>query len=243
MPSDFFINQADYEVLYQEAAEIEAEFEATDLLTYSSFANDSMVYDYSSIFDADDAPQWTTAVPNRYVEVWWGLYVIPDVGTLGPAIQVLDTEEREFLGYKYYVALEPCRLTVNDEYIGIFLLDTQFKTDYGSQYNVTVKAVGSYVSANLIIKANGTDTLSESIDNGVLLYSITWEIDFDAMKPNVFMLLAQMLTFQSPDWGIPGLLGEILSYIIGLGFWATIILIVYAAITKLLPTASGGLEN
>jgi hypothetical protein len=95
----------------------------------------------------------------------------------------------------------------------------------------------------LIIKANGTDTLSESIDNGVLLYSITWEIDFDAMKPNVFMLLAQMLTFQSPDWGIPGLLGEILSYIIGLGFWATIILIVYAAITKLLPTASGGLEN
>lgn len=59
------------------------------------------------------------------------------------------------------------------------------------------------------------------------------------MKPSAWTLLAQILTFQSPDLGIPGIGGTILSYILGAGIWASIVLLIFAAVTSVIPTISG----
>ena len=95
----------------------------------------------------------------------------------------------------------------------------------------------------IILKGNGTDTLGDSWDAGVLDYSLNYEIDFEAMKPSAFLLIGQLLTFNNPDFGIPGLFGEIVGYAVSLGIWALIIIISYTVITKLIPTIQGGVEN
>lgn len=244
-PSDFFVNQAEYSLTYQSQVEIEDEFHALDLTVYNNTANDTMEYQYTSISDCGSAtpPQWETTITNRFCEVWWGLYNIPSVGNF-PAIRILDTEKREFLGVPYYVALTSCQLTVNGEdIVGTFLLDSTIINDYGDEYSITVSAHGGAIQANMILRGNNSQTLEDSIADGVLLYSFTWEIDFDAMKPSIWVLLGQLISFQNPDFGIPGLFGSIITYTLGLVSWAIIILIAYTLISKLIPTIQGGLED
>ena len=72
MPSDFFENQAEYAIDYQENLEVREEFNALDITAYTSFGNDTMEYPYTSYSDAPDAPQWVTAIAGRIIEVWWG---------------------------------------------------------------------------------------------------------------------------------------------------------------------------
>ncbi len=242
MPIELFLNQADYipNLVNQEVKET---FEATDLAVYSSFAQDTMIYDYSSIGDAPAPPQWETTLTNRYLEVWWGEEYIPDVGSIGKTFEIRDTEKRSFI-IDYFVMLEWTTLTIEDDgtYVGPWLSRDNIES-YGSQNNLTLSAVGEYLSASIILRANGTDTLLEGWDNGILGYDLTYELDFEAMKPSAFLLLAQLITFQSPEFGIPGLFGEIISYVFGIAFWAAVALIAYTVVTKLIPTVQGGLEN
>lgn len=241
-PSDFFVNQEEYSLSYQSQVEIQEEFNALDLTTYSSFANDTMNFGYTSIEDAPDPPQWETAVSNRYVEVWWGSESIEGVGGNFDAFEIRDTEQRDFLGIQYFVMLERADLIVDGEHFPYFFTRDNLE-DYEDLYNLTIVAEADFIRASIILKANGTDTLGESWDNDILIYSLSWEIDFDAMKPSVWLLLGQLLTFQSPDFGIPGVFGEIITYALSLVIWAVIILISYTVITKLIPTIQGGLEN
>jgi hypothetical protein len=244
MPLELFLHQADY-IPNLVNQEVKANFEATDLTVYSSFAQDTMIYDYSSIGDAPDPPQWETTLTNRYIEVWWGDEYIPDVGSIGKTFEVRDTEKRNFI-IDYFVRLEWLDLTIDDsagiDHVGVFLNRASIEP-YGSQNNLTLSATGEYLSASLILRANNTDTLLEGWDDGTLGYDLTYELDFEAMKPSAFLLLAQLITFQSPEFGIPGLFGEIISYVFGIAFWAAVALIAYTVVTKLIPTIQGGLEN
>lgn len=242
MPTDFFVNQPEYSALYQENAEIEAEFNALDLTTYSSFGNDTAEYEYSSYEDAPDAPQWQTQVAGRIIEVWWG--PIPYIGTT-PSFEVRDTEIRNFLGYEYPVMLERANLIINGEALEAGSLNTYTMEAIGIEdnYNATIEVQASYIRTSLIIRANDTMTLGESFTAGVLQYSISYEIDFDAMKPSAWLLIGQLLTFQNPDFGLPDELENIIGYGISLGIYIVVALIAYTIITKLIPTIQGGLEN
>ena len=243
MPTDFFVNQAEYSLRYQEQAEIREEFNALDLTVFSSFGNDTMALGYTSYEDGPSPPNWDSGITDRYLEVWYAEESIPEVGGNFNAFEIRDTEKRNFLGIEYPYMLERCGLTVEGEYIGIYLTEN-FVEIYGIGENMTLTASGTYLRASIILKANGTYTsVYESWQNNVLDYSISWEIDFEAMKPSVWLLLGQLLTFQNPDFGIPGLFGEIISYILALGIWAAIILITYTIVTKLIPTIQGGVEN
>ena len=240
MPSDFFLNQADYNPNLINA-EVREEFKATDLAVYSSYAQDTAFVGYSSIRDAPDAPQWATSITNRFIEVWWDNEYIPDVGSIGLKFEIRDTEKRNFI-IDYYVNLETCRIYTNESEIGIHFARENL-TPYENDTQLYLTAKGKYVSTSIILKANGTDTLGEAWDTGNLGYSITYEIDFDAMKPSAWQLIGQLITFQSPDFGVPGLIGDLISYVIGLVFWLATALIAYTIITKLIPTISGGLDN
>lgn len=242
MPTDYFLNQSGIGNPNLVNQEVRDRFEATDLAVYSSFATDTAVYTYSSISDGPSPPNWVTSISNRYLEIWWAPETIqgPDI-FLGKTLEVRDTEKRSFIT-DYYVMLDMCKLTVEGQQVGVYLVNSTVAT-YGQGQNMTVTAKGSYLSASVIFRANGTDTVYEGWAAGTLQYDISFEISFDAMKPSAWMLIGQLVTFQAPDFGIPGLFGDILSYALGLGFWIAIALIAYTIITKLIPTIQGGIEN
>lgn len=102
------------------------------------------------------------------------------------------------------------------------------------------------ITSNFVVM-NGNQTaygnLTQSWDGHKLHVLSSYEIDWDAMKPNAWWLLAQMVTFQAPDLGIPGQFGELLTYIFGLGFWVVVAIIIYTIATRLLPTLRGGVEG
>lgn len=243
MPPDYFNYQVEYETNIVNR-EVEQRFEATDLVVYSSFANDTMTYEYSSIFDAPSPPQWETGLSDRFLEVWWGNEVIPDASiTLPKTFEVRDTEKRSFI-IDYYVMLEWCTLSFeNGTNAGAFLMQHMLGS-YGEAQNMTLQAKGSYLSANIILRGNGTNTINESWTAGTMAYDITYEIDFEAMKPNAFMLIAKLLTFNSPEFGLPdNFFGKIITYGISIVIWIIIAIIAYTVVTRLIPTVQGGIQN
>lgn len=238
MPTEYYLNQSDYENPNLVNQVVKDRFEATDLAVYTSFAEDTAVYPYSSLTDAPAPPQWTTAISNRFLEFWWGYDTFLD----SPVIQIRDVEKSSFLGIDYWTIQDRCALYVAGESFGDFLYDDNL-ADYDAVSNLTVTVKGTYLSATIILETNSTQSIYDGFLAGTLHYLISYEIDFDAMKPSAWALIGQLITFQSPEFGIPGLLGEIISYALGIGFWVTIAIIAYTVITKLIPTIQGGIEN
>lgn len=102
------------------------------------------------------------------------------------------------------------------------------------------------VTANFVVMNGNTSAwgnLSQSWDGQKLHVLSSFEVDFDAMKPNAWWLIAQLVFFQAPDFGIPGMFGDLLTYIFALGFWATVAIILYTIATRLIPTLTGGVEG
>lgn len=115
-----------------------------------------------------------------------------------------------------------------------------------TQGNAIVFAVtDGDVNANFIVMPyNETWSIQESWDNGLLTVQSSYELDFDAMKPNAWYLIVQLLFFQSPDFGLgDNMLGDLINYSFGLLFWIITALIIYTIVTRLVPTIQGGLEN
>lgn len=238
IPSDFFANQEAFSGTIQDDPAVRQEFQALDLLLYDAFGNDSMyAFQYSSIEDGPSPPDWETQVADRYLEVWWGYDI--DAG-MAESFEIRDTQKNNFLGlFEYYSYLEKCELTIEGVSYGNSFTFHELTPDFDGETQITIQAVGQYIQANIILKANDTETLYDSWYNRRLHYSVNYEIDFEAMKPSAFTLIGQLLTFQAPDLGIPEPAGSLLSYLLGLGMWIAIALIAFALITSVIPTISG----
>jgi hypothetical protein len=100
------------------------------------------------------------------------------------------------------------------------------------------------VTANFLVTNPGNySSLSAAYNGGYIKILSSYELDFDAMKPNAFWLFAQLVFFQNPDFGLPGYFGEIISYGMALAFWVIIAMLIYTMVTKLIPTIQGGIEG
>ena len=101
-----------------------------------------------------------------------------------------------------------------------------------------------HITANFVITpTNSSWTLEQAWDNGKVHVMMSYEIDWEAMKPTAWTLIGQLLTFKSPDLGIPGIGGQILSYMIGALLWIAIAITIYTIATRLIPTVRGGVEG
>lgn len=144
----------------------------------------------------------------------------------------------EFTGVRdasYYMGAEPYLLTKQN----IINLQTSENASY-------FECTDGEITTNFVVM-NGNTTaysnLTASWDGQILHVLSSYEIDWDAMKPNAWWLIAQIVFFQSPDLGIPGVFGDILTYIFALGFWVVIALIIYTVATRMIPTIQGGIEG
>lgn len=92
----------------------------------------------------------------------------------------------------------------------------------------------------LIMTANLSWSLSQSWDNGQLRYLTSYQMNMTSIGVNVWSLITQLLTFQSPNFGISGWLGSLINGIIALPLWGGILYALYKLIAGLIPLVSGG---
>jgi len=90
-----------------------------------------------------------------------------------------------------------------------------------------------------ILTANQSWTLEESWDNGELRLYTSYGIDWTATGTSMWTVMFQLLAFQNPQLGFPGVGGTILSMGVGLALWGSISLLAFAFITSVIPFIRG----
>lgn len=244
MPNELFYNQAEYNLVYQSQIEVTEAFEANDIIVYSTTGLDNMTYPYSSLENHPDAPQFNLTVGDEYIEVWWseGNYFIPQ-------IQVRQVSRTWWGGWGYieYLQWKTVDGIPIEQETGYFVSEAEGFTDLTDNWNGNASifyVYGESVEVSIMfLPTNSSKTIAEAWDDGEISYLLSYEIDFNAMKPDVFMLIAQLVTFQNPDFGIAGDFGDFLTYILSVIFWISIALIIFTLVTRLIPTIQGGLED
>lgn len=112
---------------------------------------------------------------------------------------------------------------------------------FDEDYNATVATFAcEHINFNLyIVTANQSWTLEESWDNKKLKIFTSYEIDWTKTGTNMWRVMFQLLTYQNPDLGIPGIGGMILSHAVSLTLTASILLLSFALITSVIPFIRG----
>lgn len=133
--------------------------------------------------------------------------------------------------------LEPYRSLVSSDHITKADLLILWNEDRNASY---AEWGCSHISVKLfILPYNSSWTLSESWDNGYLKFMSSYEVDWSETGASMWHIMLQLLTFQNPDLGIPGIGGLILSAGVGGALWASVALLVFALITSVIPFVSG----
>jgi len=134
---------------------------------------------------------------------------------------------------------EPYASKVWDPELGLRRSDLMklWDEDYNASY---CEFACKHINVKLFIMTyNKSWTLEESWDNDTLKLYTTYGIDWTYMGTNMWHIIFELLAFQNPQLGIPGIGGTILTVGVGLTLWASIALLAFAFITALLPFISG----
>lgn len=251
MPSDFFENQADYNPLAGQSQEVVDYYSRNNITLYTySWAfnltvNGDMAYNQSGLPDGHQIevhflapPQYSAgfvhirhAFPSWFFGLWLEyhpLFMVEPFATLAGYNKDLD------LGFGGIGGTH---------YIGpVLKAHLEALANGNSSY---FEAACEHITINFVFFPYNSSyaDIGDSWEAGFLHVLSSYEIDFDAMKPSAWLLIAQLLTFQNPDFGIPGDLGTVLNYGMGLGFWIIIAIAMYTIITRVIPTIQGGIED
>lgn len=241
MPNDFFEYQADYNPVSGQDQQVVDYFSAHNITLYKSTWIFNITFSYGDTMEAlEDVPTtdhqiefhaqkdiWgdtTLHLRHAYPSWFFGLWLEYHYMFNTPFIQ----EQLRVAGHSNF-------LIIDWEAIEILAIDAN-----ASSFEVTC----DHLTMNFVVMNTGDyATLEDSWNNDIISVLSSYEIDFDAMKPSAFTLITQLITFQNPDFGIPGIFGEIVNYIFGIGFWIVIAITIYTIVTKLIPTIQGGIEN
>jgi len=239
MPSALFEHQADYQTPYGgQDQEVIDYFNARNITLYKSTWPFNLTFAYGDVMEVlEDVPTTDHQIEFHGQQDIYG----------AKTIHVRHASPSWFFGlwleYHYLDLTEPYFSRSGEavpwliHWSGIEALQLDTNSSYFEMrcehltINFVVLNLGDYA------------TLEDSWNAGEITVLSSYEIDFDAMKPSAFNLIAQLITFQNPDFGVPGDFGTIINYSFGISFWITIALIIYTIVTKLIPTIQGGLEN
>lgn len=244
MPTEFFVFQPDFVDITTQDKEVVNYFSAHNITVYTytwvfdiSYP-DGYAYNESGLADGhrveafwrdDDSAivginlQFKHAYPSP-LGAWWLLSNIMTVQE--PYLTQMGTTD---LGFE------------ND---GAWIEKTQLLRLSTNTNSSLFEVSDGQVTQNFVVMNPGNySSLSDAWTAGQLHVISSYEVDFDAMKPNAFWLLAQLIFFQNPDFGLPGLLGQTVGYGIALTFWIVIALLIYTIVTRLIPTINGGIES
>jgi len=230
IPSEFIY--AAYSPTYR-PMQVRQEFEAQNLLMYSSWASDSMTYPYSSLTDGPSPPDWELNVTSQYLEVWWST-------SWTPKIIMFNHVEQVWWGWQKH-----CELIfsfVNGTEIAPWITKEIAEQAWSSTTNSSrfyVKC--DHISTSVFfVPTNQSKTIGEAWDEGKISYTLSYDVDWTKQGTTAWTIIKDLLTFKAPDLGIPGLGGQILSAVVAFGIWPLIAYICYKFVAGLLPFVSGG---
>jgi len=218
---------------------VAAAFSANDITLYANSWNGTLTRDGAKLENGSDLPeghlisvQWITTGGYSHVIAY---HISP-----GTILWILPSPFPDYEWMEITHDGIPVDQMFSSSEFGI----TRNVTEYAENNEAaSFTATCAHATLNLLFMPKAPeDTLLESFDAGNMTLYASYEIDFESMKPSAWMLLSSVLSFQSPELGVPGDGGTILNYILGASLWAVIIVIVYTAVTRLIPTITGGMD-
>jgi len=235
MPNEYV--QASYEAWegeYQTDKEAEEVFDAHDLIMYDNAASFNLTYQQSHT-------ETLGMVGDHKIEFWWELETgrkMFEVRHIWPGPYGWWTESERLSITQRYIdigELPPKALGLEKQHLENLWGSAGGNGSYCEWYR---GAGGIYVNT-FIFPYNETWSIGESWDNNNLTVYCSYGVDWNATGLSAFNILANLLFFQSPNLGIPGLAGNILNSILSGVLWIMIIVVVVKVILGLVPFGSG----
>lgn len=244
MPAEFIHAGDIYNPTYRDV-HIQEQFNINNMVVYDNMGMHNMTFiPYRSVYNGPVPPDWEAGLPtNQFLDVQWMVMGYPYLELLGPVIQLKQVQKNYFLIWSWYTDIDTLAFSVyNGSLIGNYLLKSTIVNNWDSKTNSSrFSARGNQISTNLLIKqTNASRTIGQNWDDHHLNYYISYDVNFTMMSMGAFGIVGQLLTFQSPNLGIPNPWGYFLNQLIAFPLWASIAYVAYKIIAGLIPWMSGG---
>lgn len=249
MPSELYAFQSDYEVPDQQDQEVVDYFNAHNITIYENSWNfyltvGNVETNQSGLPEGESVEFHYREANNgnKFIQIRHAAFTFFDLIISFHVIEPVEPYRSE-MGYTGYES-ETVGVIFPTIYNPVITKDNVLaivEYDNSSYF----EAACHHISQNFVILPYNSSfaTLEESFEAGYIHVYSSYDIDFDAMKPSVWLLVAQLITFQNPDFGIPGDFGVVFNYCFAIGFWIVIAIIIYTLVTRVIPTIQGGIEN
>jgi hypothetical protein len=237
VPAAFYENQEAWVPSYfRTDQQVTKFFNAHNITVYNSQYTASLIYPSHNEIDGGLGA-------GKKLDIYWDLVNIGNVLTV-EALGINYLTQHWFLGVFEYWTQEGLHFTAlkNGNSRGDWIIKNYLETDFESRKNGTAyfARCNSGVTASILYTGNETGTIGNSWDAGKLAFMLSYEFNATSSSVNMFTLLGQILTFQAPSLGVPGLMGDLLNAIIAIPIYAMSGFIIYKLITGIAPWLSGG---
>ena len=229
MPGEFL--SMGVEASYQDK-EVKDFFDARDILTYNN------TYAVNLTYPCAEKSEWGLPEDER-LEFWWAYctHFTCDMFQL----RHLKLHWTGWWWDWHYLTIPSLWWKKTPLKTGLGLDKSGLLALFNEEYNASYCEWScDHIDVRLfIVTANQSWTLEESWDNGELKVFSSYNVNIEKTGMNMWFIMAQLLLFQNPDLGIPGVGGTILSHGVGLSLWGSIALLVFAFITSVVPFIRG----
>jgi len=222
---------------------VEASVQDKEVVDYFN-AHDVIVYNYTASFNLtyEEEHEEDYGLPeDQKLEFWWNDEEYYGIGN----IEMFELRHltKVWLGWWYaYHELEviqPYASLVFDPEVGLTKDDVIALWDDEANHAYCEFQCDHLAVKVFIMSANASWTIEESWDNEILNVYVSWNIDWDETGISMWHIMGQLLAWQAPALGIPGVGGLILSRLISLAMWASIGILFFAIITAIIPFIPG----
>jgi len=230
MPADFRILGIEADVQDKEVVDF---FNAQNVTMYNNTLSVNLTY--------GESQQFSFGLPEgQELEFWWDYYVAWPNQDFFQLRHLTDDLWGWWWGWHLLTLTEPfwSRTSLKSG-IGLTKQGVLELFDEDKNYTYCEWSCSHSKVKLFILTANQSWTLAESWDNGKLKLFTSYNIDWTATGTSMWGVMGELLAFQNPALGIPGIGGEILAKGFGGGLWACIAILFYALITSVIPFVSG----
>jgi len=235
IPPLFFA--ASYESSMGYDSEIAEVFALANVTTYATLGGDNMTYDYTSLDDAPNPPDWELPTSGEYFEVWWGQYL-----TYPIHLECRHTRQVfwwwEHHEFNYYDA-------DHNPITDFFITGDTLLNEWDSSINASyLELECGHVVANILYSYNQSvhSDIKDAFDSGdidALGYYISYEPDWNATSISALTVLGQLMTFQSPNLGFSGLLNTIMNGVIAIPIYVMTAIAIIKLVQSVIPFLTG----
>lgn len=242
IPSEYF-----YAGSYESSSGVDKEvaeyLSLANVTVYDTGKQDNMTFDYTSLEDSPSPPNYLIAgTTDDFCEVWWASVV----GVKGIQLRHAIRKTIPWLYYDYH---QMDIYYANGSRIQelVFGESTIFKSTIMAGWDASSGSSSFYGQcphalfsvAFTIHNATRDATIGDAWDSGEIDYYLSYERNWNSTSINAATLLGQLLTFQNPNLGIPGLLGIVLNYSIALPFWVIAAVAIIKLVQSVIPMIRG----